>query len=323
MPKLCIKCQNEFDENIFLKGRSICKDCRSVIGKEKYTERVESKKNDSGLKTCTICEQTKDVQLFRAGIHYCIDCLNEKRRNNDALNRAPPPPFKQVVCPEGYKICKECFVVKLENEFRDKRLKCKKCENKERVAYKRGEIQKQPQVSIEVEEDKFAKQLKASCRIRIRETIPRDYAQQITQENRFGYLYEFLGCDMEFLKRWLRFNYTSEMVDDNYGTYWIMNHVIPIRLFDIQNNFEQNKKSCYSWFNISSLYSTENMRKSISIDKKQLLTHKNRLLQFCAENGIQPDENYLLLCAKHLDAGNPLEPLLPLDIGNYIEELGQ
>jgi hypothetical protein len=30
----------------------------------------------------------------------------------------------------------------------------------------------------------------------------------------------------------------------------------------------------------------------------------------------------LLKVAKHLDAGNPLEPLLPLNHGNIIKELG-
>jgi len=48
-------------------------------------------------------------------------------------------------------------------------------------------------------------------------------------------------------------------------------------------------------------------KENVIIDKSQLQKHKNHLLQFCAENGIEPDQDYLLLCAKHLDAGNPLE----------------
>jgi len=307
MPKLCIKCQIEFDESVFLKGRSICKDCRSLILKESYSKRIEEKKKETGTKSCVLCEEIKDVQLFRAGMNYCIDCHNKKRRELDASKKTPPPSFKQITCPPGFKVCKDCYVVKKLNEFRDKRLKCKKCENLDRVAYKNGVIEKLPEVKLDVEEDELAKKLKASCRMRIRETLPPDYAQKITQVNRFGYIYDILGCQMDFLKRWLQFNYTPEMTDENYGTVWMMDHVIPIRLFDIQNNFEENKKNCYSWYNISPLSSKINCSKFISIDKTQLETHKNHLIQFCAENGIEPDQNYLILCAKHLDAGNPLE----------------
>jgi len=308
MTKTCSRCQRDWDDSFFLKGRAVCKDCRSEKGKEMYVQRKDELSMLEGSKECVTCKQLKDVQLFRAGKNSCNDCQNQKRRENRA-NKADPT-FSEsiaVVCPPGYKFCKVCHVVKKDDLFRKDRQKCKKCENVERVAYKKGEIQKQPQSSFAKEEDDFARQLKMACRFRIRDTVPKDIAKKLTEENRFGYVCDFLGCDMNFLKRWLQYNYTSEMTDQNYGTFWYMDHVLPIHTFQIKTNFEENKKFCYSWFNISPLKPLENSCKAIGIDKKQLLIHKNHLLQFCAENGIQPDENYLLLCAKHLDAGNPLE----------------
>ena len=314
--KVCTNCHQEFDEKLFLSGRTICKSCRSLIGKESYAKRVEKKKNEVGVKTCNICQEEKDVQEFRAGMNYCKECQKEKRDKYLEENKPVPLSYKEVSCPEGFKICKDCYVVKKEEEFRPKRNKCKKCENKERVAYNKGQIQKLPQMEKEVEEDDFAKQLKASCRIRIRETLPLDYADKISKEQRFTYIYEFLDCDMEHLKKWLRYNYTNEMKDKYYGATWSMDHVIPIKTFDIKNKLEENKKCCYGWFNISPLGLSENFKKSITINKIQLQTHLDKLLSFCEQNEIEPNEEYLQLCAKHLDAGNPLEPLLPPQLGN-------
>jgi hypothetical protein len=306
--KTCSKCNLVCEESSFLPQRNICKECRSSIRKAQYASKAAEAKESTEEKTCTICGESKVLSLFRIDTTYCSDCHNQKRREYVDLKKAPPPVHKKITCPEGYKLCKDCYIVKNEDEFRDKRLKCKKCENKERVAYKNGRILKQPEPTAEKEEDDFSKQLKVACRFRIRDTIPEDIAQKLTERNRFGYIYDLIGNDMNFLKRWLRFNYTAEMTDDNYGSYWFMDHVIPIHTFKIKENYEQNKKNCYSWFNITALSAVENSRKFTGINKEQLQTHLNRLLAFCTENEIQPDQNYLSLCSRHLDAGNPLEP---------------
>ena len=307
MSKVCSKCTLSFEESFFLSGRSICRSCRSASRKEIYLIKNNEKKNVEGVKECNICKEEKDVSQFKIGLLHCSDCYNKKRRDYRALAKQPDPEPSKIILPEGYQLCKVCNSVKKHDEFREKRLKCKKCENKERVAYKKGQIEKQPQANVEKEEDDFSLKLKASCRARIREVIPDDISEKVTKENRFGYIYEFLNCDMNFLKRWLQYNYTSEMTNDNYGTYWFMDHVIPVAKFKIKENFEIYKKSCFSWYNISAMTSLDNCRKSVSIDKKQLQTHKERLINFCALNGIEPEKEYLLLLAKYLDAGNPLE----------------
>jgi len=306
MTKTCSKCNLTFDDSFFTKGRFVCKDCRSVIRRDSYAAKSDDKKKEKGNKKCSECEEEKDVEFFKVGSSKCDDCNNKKRRETRASKKSSITDEEIIPCPEGHKVCNICKTAKILDEFRVNRRKCKKCENVERVAYKKGEIQKQPIPEIE-EEDDFSKQLKASCRIRIRETLPKDYAQKITDENRFGYIYELLGCNMDFLKSWFRFNYSSEMTDENYGTYWFMDHVIPIHTFDIKNNFEANKKNCYSWFNISPLPPKDNNHKFTEVNKIQLQIHLQRLDEFCSLNSAEKDENYVLLCAKYLDAGNPLE----------------
>ena len=298
MTKSCSKCNVSFDETCFLKGRSICKGCRATIRKEKY---IETKENATGTKDCNACGETKDVSLFKVGTNKCNDCFNELRRK-DRIEAKKTLGYNQITVPEGYKLCKLCFTVKNDTEFRHNRLKCKKCENIERVAYKNGTIEKYEKHDV-LKEDDFEKRLKASSRFRIRECLPLDICNKITDENRFGYIYEFIGCDFSQVKKWLQYNYTEDMNDDNYGSIWNMDHVIPISLFDIKNNYEKNKKNCFSWFNLSPIQTKHNFEKQITIDTEQLERHVENYKTFCGLNDIVPDENYLLLCATHLGAG--------------------
>ena len=301
--KTCIHCLKEFEESFFLKGRSVCVECRKIQGKNSYQKRRERIEQKTGTRICKDCNIEKDAKEFTNVVSSCNECQKEKRKINRDKNKEPKE-YQKVKCPEGYKLCKECFIVKLEEEFRPKRNKCKKCCNKERVAYKKGEITKQPEVEKN-EEDEFMKRIKASCRIRIRETLPKKELERVTTDNRFGYIYEYLGCQMTFLKKWFEFNYDEKMNEENYGSYWNIDHVIPIKTFDIINDLEKHKKSCYSWYNLSPFVSKENNSKSTNIDKTQLQTHLDKLTSFCEKEEIKIDTEYLQLCAKHLDAGNP------------------
>jgi len=301
--KTCSTCNLSFPESDFLKGRFKCKSCRSQQRKQNYAKMVEDKDKSEGDKICSKCNLSRNIKLFKVGTNICIECSCEMRRNKRAETSSVKPVYSQITCPDGYKVCKLCFTVKSDDNFRINRLKCKSCENKERVAYKNGLIQKKPTPNLSSPEDEFSKRLKASCRIRIRECLPESYTQKLSDENRFGYLYELLNCDMELLKKWLQFCYKDDMTDDNYGSKWNLDHVIPINHFDIQNNLDIHKKNCFSWFNISPIICKHNFSKQTHVDTEQLENHVESLKTFCNNNNIVPDNEYLLLCATHLGAG--------------------
>ena len=50
--------------------------------------------------------------------------------------------------------------------------------------------------------------------------------------------------------------------------------------------------------------------------------HFKNLQKYHEENNIELPQKFIDLFAKHLVAGNPLEPLLPLHDGNIVKELG-
>jgi len=303
MSRTCSHCNKSFSDDYFIKRSNVCKSCRSIERKQSYAKKVEEHSKMTGTMSCTFCEKVKDISFFTIGTRTCIDCTNEKRRTRREIERTDLSDVKSIKCPEGYKICKNCKTVKKDDEFRPKRLTCRKCGNLERVAYKNGLIDKYERPTVSEPEDDFAKRLKASCRIRIRETLPKDYCKTLTETNRLGYIYELLDCDMGFLKKWLRYNYGEAMNDETYGTVWTLDHVMPIHKFDTKNESSGHRKLCYSWFNVSPFGTIDNSRKNCAVDKRQLEKHISNYKKFCAENQLSINEHYLSFCATHLDAG--------------------
>jgi len=302
MKKTCNVCKIEYDESEFLKGRAQCKKCRSEIRNKKYEQKANEFKNLTGNKQCNICNDEKDIKLFKVGNNSCSDCLNNKRRERDSkLNDAVSQ--NKIECPDGYKFCKYCNVVRCLMEFRENRLKCKPCENKERVMYKKGLIDLQ--LKKYVLDDDLCKRLKASIRSRLRETLPSEYIKKMSKDDKFNYVEEHLGRDMKFVQEWLEFNYDEEMSNTNYGSYWNIDHVLPIKIFNF--NIEQDIKNCMGWYNLMPIKVSQNCRKYTHVNTDILINHLNKLKEFCLMKNIELDIEYSNLCAKHLDAGNPLE----------------
>jgi hypothetical protein len=58
----------------------------------------------------------------------------------------------------------------------------------------------------------------------------------------------YIGCNIQYLREWLEYNFTEEMNWENYGTYWLIEHVVPISKFDLIN--ENEKFKCWNWSNL-------------------------------------------------------------------------
>ena len=56
--------------------------------------------------------------------------------------------------------------------------------------------------------------------------------------------------------------------------------------------------------------------------KPQIEQHLEKLKKYHLDNSLELPQIYIDLFVKHLVAGNPLEPSLPLTNGNICEELG-
>jgi len=58
----------------------------------------------------------------------------------------------------------------------------------------------------------------------------------------------YIGCNIQYLREWFEYNFTSEMNWENYGSYWSIDHIIPVCKFDLTN--EDEKLKCWNWTNL-------------------------------------------------------------------------
>ena len=78
-----------------------------------------------------------------------------------------------------------------------------------------------------------------NCRKRIRDSVKVSDSRNITSN------IELLGCTSQELKKHLAKQFKPEMNWENYGTYWEVDHIIPISRFDVSIRSERNKANHY------------------------------------------------------------------------------
>jgi hypothetical protein len=87
---------------------------------------------------------------------------------------------------------------------------------------------------------------------------------------------DLIGCTTIFFKEWLEYNFNSKMNWENYGSYWNMDHVIPISVFDLISMDEQSY--CFNWKNTRPLRSITNFSRKYSV--YDILLHELKLYFF-------------------------------------------
>jgi hypothetical protein len=301
LEKCCSRCCIIKNNNLFIPNRNICKECKNLKSREKYN----LIKIDNELEQkCSSCNILKLNSLFIKNRKICIECNNNKRRINYQTNEEhriktikQSTEYKQKKIIEKNKIkeleiginniqCNYCHKIKSNNNFRHNRLKCKDCERDEPIS-----------------------------------KIIRNVRSRIFSAIKFksNHTIYYLGCNCSDYLKWLlscNLNFTF----DNYGNEWHIDHVIPLSKFDILN--EEQQVVAFNWRNTMPLSVKENLSKNNKIIKPQIVQHYNKLVEYHTSHKLDLPQVFIELFAKHLDAGNPLEPSLPLTLGNICEELG-
>jgi len=326
--KKCPKCNNDFPIENFIKGNKDCFNCRTLAAKIAYQLKKDNQKELIGttFKNCIDCNQNKPIEMFKPGQNQCKDCINARRR--ELRNQKNPKIIHKVQ--EGNKYCKYCEVEKPEANFRHNRLKCTDCERSDGRNYRKSDYGKTKSLTWKDNNKDRMKDLlakwfqnnKTEIYERIRERYKTDIKfklRAVCSRRLRGALkkngksiMDFLNCSIPFLKMWFSFCYDENMTDDNHGSYWHIDHVIPIGTFQNLVENETERRLCFSWFNLSPLEASVNMSKHDSINKIQLKKHIEALKEYAYIMNVDYEKDlkeYEQLCAKHLDAGNSLETL--------------
>lgn len=71
---------------------------------------------------------------------------------------------------------------------------------------------------------------------------------------------KLISCSIVFYRKWLEFQFDPYTNWENYGSYWCIDHVIPMKKFDLSKNDEIFK--CMHWSNLRPLEKNKNSEKS-------------------------------------------------------------
>jgi len=236
------------------------------------------------------------------------------------------------------KLCKYCHCVSPETNFRRNRLKCKDCEKVDGRNYRKGDIgkdksnkwvEKNRERMTELQSQWFQKN-KDYINTKFNDRYKTDPVFKFikNQRRRIGLALEkkqkktidYLGCNSTRFFHWLEYHFDETITFKNHGSVWHIDHVIPLSKFNLENQEEQFL--AFNWRNTMPLTIADNLTKNNKINVSQIQQHYNTLLEYHKKNNMEMPPSFIELYAKHLVAGNPLEPSLPLQYRNVLEELG-
>lgn len=89
----------------------------------------------------------------------------------------------------------------------------------------------------------------------------------------------FVGCDINWLKKWIEYQFDDNMNWKNIGSYWQIDHILPINKFNF--SCDKNKRICFNWTNLQPIQSSINREKS---DKLHLHHYFNSIISIIRFN---------------------------------------
>jgi hypothetical protein len=232
------------------------------------------------LKICCKCKKEKSNDCYGKlkntpdGLRYdCKDCRKDYRNQ-----------MKQHVKEKN-----RLYYDKNKEELLEKNRLYRE-ENKTTINHQRKEYRRRPEIQIHIKEKQ--KEYLPVRKIKIQERRQNDLNFKMSEilrskihkmlKNQNTSYANLIGCDVDFLKKWLEFRFSNEMNWDNLGSYWQIDHILPINGFDFTK--ENNKQICFHWTNLQPLTSLENRQKS---DKLLLHYYFNNIVNINRFNKIQ------------------------------------
>lgn len=221
------------------------------------------------------------------------------------------------------KLCKYCNNQVDKALFRKNRLKCKNCERADGRAYRRSEHGKKKAIDWSDKNKVRHKELQSNWTKNNRDHINAKFNERMKTDFNFkmrkicqtqirnalkektNTTMHYLHCDIEFFREWLEYCFKDGMTDNNHGSYWHLDHVLPVSWFNLEK--DTHVYLCFHYLNYMPLKAKDNLSKNNRLVHSQLLEHMDNIKNFHKEKNIDYDEKYFRLLARHLTmTGNSL-----------------
>lgn len=187
------------------------------------------------VKLCDKCEINKSIDEYRkytdrenSYSKTCKKCLNEQdkiRKKNMRIKKSETFMAKCEKCEEK-KALKEFAKLK---KFYKKRI-CISC---------------YPQFLTEQKNEWCKNESLTNINYRLKKSLASRLRCVVVKNNS---TMNYIGCNIQYLREWFEYNFTSDMNWDNYGSLWSIDHIIPVCKFDLTD--ENEKLICWNWSNL-------------------------------------------------------------------------
>lgn len=232
------------------------------------------------MKQCNNCKFMKDFNEFpkngKVLRSYCKICHSTKQRERYKNNRATYLKSNK----EYYEKNKNILLVK-NKEYRLKN-RNSILENK-RIYYKTHKDI--ILLNAKMEKNKIKRNLKLKARRKVDKKfcIINSYRARLSQvlnKNKKNTYINFIKCSKTEFEKWILYQLCSKKTFNinNYGKKWVIDHVIPIKFFNL--NDEQHKAICFSWCNLRILSVKANLIKSDKLNINIIRKHQRVLNNF-------------------------------------------
>lgn len=226
-------------------------------------------------KKCSKCEVTKSLDCYhkdrttKDGYKFkCKECALESvkqyaDKNRDVINakkteRRKDPKVKEKEAVKYKEYYHKPEVKKRYKEYRNIPEVKKRYED-----YRNDPINKEKKKQQDIENrsernEKKNKKYATNINFRLRALVASRLHKALTRNKKSSTL-EYLGCDINFLKQWLEFRFDENTSWDNFGSYWEIDHILPVYAFDLAD--EKQINICFHWTNLQPLKTSENRSK--------------------------------------------------------------
>jgi hypothetical protein len=82
--------------------------------------------------------------------------------------------------------------------------------------------------------------------------------------------------------KWLESQFDEKMTWDNYGAYWVIDHVKPCKAYDLTDDTQVSE--CFHWKNLRPLEKVENAEKSDKVLPDVIASHRILADKYESEN---------------------------------------
>jgi len=188
------------------------------------------------VKLCDKCEINKPIDKYRkytdrenSYSKTCKKCLNDQdkiRKKNQRIKKSGT--FKAK--------CEKCQEEKALKDF----AKLKKFYKKKIC------ISCYPQFLTEQKNEWCKNESLTNINYRLKKSLASRLRSVIVVKN--NSTMNYIGCNIQYLREWFEYNFTSDMNWDNYGSVWSIDHIIPVCKFDLTD--ENEKLICWNWSNL-------------------------------------------------------------------------